>query len=131
MPMPQQQQPQQPHITQITPQVQVHRIPLADALQRAGITADDLKNIQRMAEQRIQQELRELAAEDDSSNEEDDSSEENRPHPLPLAYGRMAYGRSLAQPVNLPGPMPAETESTQTPAEDEQQQPERPHCKLN
>lgn len=127
-PMPQLQQ-------QIHPQVQVQRIPLAVALQRAGITAEDLKNIQRMAEQRIQQELRELGAEEEeNSSEEDDSIEENRPHPL--AYGRMAFGRSLAQPINLPGPMqivedqPAENEPAQAPAAEEQPEPERPHCKL-
>lgn len=128
-PMPQLQQ-------QIRPEVQVQRIPLAVALQRAGITAEDLKNIQRMAEQRIQQELRELGAEDEeNSSEEDDNIEENRPHPL--AYGRMAFGRSLAQPVNLPGPMQivedqqAENEPAQAPAvaAEEQPEPERPHCK--
>lgn len=59
--------------------VQVQRIPLAVALQRAGITTDDLKNIQRMAEERIQQELQQLAEEEsgsDESGDEDDSSEE-------------------------------------------------------
>lgn len=139
MQMPQQQhqeqQEQQPQMPQIPPQVQVQRVPLAVALQRAGITAEDLKNIQRMAEQRIQQELRELAQEEsEGSSEEDDSSEENRPHPL--AYGRMAFGRSLAHPVNLPVPIQqivedqaAQQENAETPAAAAEES-ERPHCKF-
>lgn len=136
MPQQQQQQEQMPQEheqqPQIPAQVQMQRVPLAVALQRAGITAEDLKNIQRMAEQRIQQELRELAAEEESSSEEDgDSSEENRPHPL--AYGRMAFGRSLAQPVNLPIPMQqiVEDQAAQQEAAQAQaaQESERPHCK--
>lgn len=132
----QQEQPQVQIQQQIQPQVQVQRIPLAVALQRAGITAEDLKNIQHMAEQRIQQELRELAAEEDesSSSEEDDSQEENRPHPL--AYGRMAFGRSLAQPINLPGPMQVVEEQAENgavpaaAASENVEEPERPHCKF-
>lgn len=59
----------------MSPQVQVQRIPLSVALQRAGITPDDLRNIQRMAEERIQQELRHLAAEDSSNQSSGDSSD--------------------------------------------------------
>lgn len=64
-------------------QMQVQRIPLSVALQRAGITPQDLQNIQRMAEERIKQELSQLSPEDisnsssadnDSSSEEEDSS---------------------------------------------------------
>lgn len=125
--MPQQQaQQQQEQANQIPPQVQLQRVPLAVALQRAGITAEDLQNIQRMAEQRIQQELREMAAEEESSSEEDDSSEENRPHPL--AYGRMAFGRSLAQPVNLPQQI-VEEQAAQNEAVAAAEESERPHCK--
>lgn len=122
---------QQQHMPQITPQVQVQRVPLAVALQRAGITAEDLQNIQRMAEQRIQQEIRDLAREEQesASSEEDDSSEENRPHPL--AYGRMAFGRSLAQPVNLPVPMQlVEDQAAQHGAQAAAEESERPHCKI-
>lgn len=120
------------------PQVQVQRIPLAIALQRAGITAEDLKNIQRMAEQRFQQELRELAQEDEASSEEEDSNEENRPHAL--AYGRMAFGRSLAQPINLPVPMQQivedqavtdRDEARQVPTAAAPEEAERPHCTYN
>lgn len=50
-------QPQQ----QQSPQgVQMQRVPLSLALQRVGITPDDLRNIQRMAEERIQQEVQQL-----------------------------------------------------------------------
>lgn len=42
--------------------VQLQRVPLSLALQRVGITPDDLRNIQRMAESRIQQEMQQLAA---------------------------------------------------------------------
>ena len=66
------------------PQFQIQRVPLGLALQRAGITADDLRNIQRMAEDRITDELRRLAAEEaadsaestsNNSSEEDDSAD--------------------------------------------------------
>jgi len=46
------------------PQFQIQRLPLGVALQRAGITPDDLSNIQRMAEERISEEFRRLAAEE-------------------------------------------------------------------
>lgn len=133
MPVAQQQEAPEQHQAHMVggPQMQVQRVPLAVALQRAGITAEDLKNIQRMAEQRIQQELRELTQEEaQESSEEDDSSEENRPHPL--AYGRMAFGRSLAQPVNLPVPMQqiVEEQAAQNDASAVAgEESERPHCK--
>lgn len=132
VPIAHQQQPEEQQLEQqpqIPPQVQVQRVPLAVALQRAGITAEDLQNIQRMAEQRIQQELRELAQEQESasSSEEDDSSEENRPHPL--AYGRMAFGRSLAQPVNLPIQQIVEEQAqNEGPEARAAEDSERPHC---
>lgn len=51
-----------------------------------GLTNEDLMNIQRLAQERIEQELRSLAQEDlsndsnSSENDEDDSSEENAMH---------------------------------------------------
>ena len=54
-------------------QVHVQQVPLQIALQKVGITADDLRNIQRMAEERFRQEIQELVADDDSSNESDDN----------------------------------------------------------
>ncbi|XP_055841156.1 putative uncharacterized protein DDB_G0291608 isoform X2 [Episyrphus balteatus] len=71
-----------PSGNQELPHIQVQRVPLGLALQRAGITAEDLRNIQRAAEERITDELRRLAAEeaaesnsdsDSNSSEEDDS----------------------------------------------------------
>jgi hypothetical protein len=97
-----------------SPQVQVQRVPLSVALQRAGITPDDLRNIQRMAEERIQQELRHLAAEDninqssgdssDSSDEEEesDSHSESEQQPQILQIGRGPFARNLITPVRIP-----------------------------
>lgn len=118
-PQPQQQQQQQ----QQEP-VQVQRIPLAVALQRAGITPEDLQNIQRMAEARIQQELRHLAEEElsnsssdsnssgssssDSSEDEDSQSiddsqqQQQQQDDKIMQIGRSAFGRSLVTPVRIP-----------------------------
>lgn len=61
-------------------QVHVQQVPLQIALQKVGITADDLRNIQRMAEERFRQEIQELVADDESSNEsEDNQSEDEEP----------------------------------------------------
>lgn len=110
------------------PQVQIQRVPLGVALQRAGITADDLKNIQRMAEERIQQELRDLASDEDSSEEDDDSDENHKQQMQPsLPYGRIAFGRSLIHPVDIPVSMNTqEAAAKQISAAEES---ERPHCK--
>lgn len=71
----------QTHNNPQVPQIQIQRVPLGVALQRAGITADDLRNIQRMAEERITEELRRFANEDSNSSEssEDNSSESDEP----------------------------------------------------
>lgn len=117
----------------LPPQVQVQRIPLAVALERAGITPEDLKNIRQMAEEHIQQELRHLA-EDNNSNDASDSSEEDseshpdsEQHGIPpaiLQMGRAAFGRSLVTPVRIPvNMMQSEGPSAEIP------QPDRPHCK--
>ncbi|KAG4078711.1 hypothetical protein HA402_015301 [Bradysia odoriphaga] len=98
----------------MSPQVQVQRVPLSVALQRAGITPDDLRNIQRMAEERIQQELRHLAAEDssnqssgdsaDSSDDEEESNsqDESEQQPQILQIGRGPFARNLITPVRIP-----------------------------
>lgn len=119
----------------MSPQVQVHRIPLSVALQRAGITPDDLRNIQRMAEERIQQELRHLAAEDSSNqssgdssdssveDEESDSQNESEQQPQILQIGRGPFARSLITPVRIPvNMMQQETSEEAAPSD-------RPHCK--
>ena len=51
--------------------IQVHQMPLAVALSKVGITPDDLRNIQRMAEEKFQEHIRELVADevDDSSSD--------------------------------------------------------------
>ncbi|XP_067642673.1 uncharacterized protein Msr-110 [Eurosta solidaginis] len=63
-----------PSQRQELPQFQIQRLPLGVALQRAGITADDLRNIQRMAEDRITDELRRLAAEEAAESAENNSN---------------------------------------------------------
>jgi hypothetical protein len=40
--------------------VQIQQMPLAVALSKVGITPEDLKNIQRMAEEKFQEHMREL-----------------------------------------------------------------------
>uniref|UniRef100_A0A7G3AQ31 Putative mediator of rna polymerase ii transcription subunit 26 isoform x2 n=1 Tax=Lutzomyia longipalpis TaxID=7200 RepID=A0A7G3AQ31_LUTLO len=116
-------------------QVQIQRVPLDVALHRAGITAEDLQNIQRMAEERIQQELKEEMS---GNNEEDDDSSESSEEedskmvpmqqvPVPaqfLQMGRIGYGRSLLQPVKIPVPM-MQQENTDQPQQ--AQEEERPH----
>lgn len=58
------------------PNVQVQQVPLAVALSKVGITPDDLRNIQRMAEEKFQQHIRELvAADDDDSSGDSDSNQ--------------------------------------------------------
>lgn len=55
--------------------IQVQQMPLAIALSKVGITPDDLRNIQRMAEEKFQEHLRELVAEE--ANESSDSDSES------------------------------------------------------
>lgn len=58
--------------------IQVQQVPLAIALSKVGITPDDLRNIQRMAEEKFQQHIRELVADEadsDSSSGEPDSNQ--------------------------------------------------------
>ena len=68
------------------PNVQVQQVPLAVALSKVGITPDDLRNIQRMAEEKFQQHIRELVAADDEdssgdsdSNQSDEEEEVTKP----------------------------------------------------
>lgn len=56
-------------------QIQVHQMPLAVALSKVGITPDDLRNIQRMAEEKFQEHLRELVAEEENESSSDSESE--------------------------------------------------------
>uniref|UniRef100_A0A1I8Q0H1 Genetic suppressor element-like domain-containing protein n=1 Tax=Stomoxys calcitrans TaxID=35570 RepID=A0A1I8Q0H1_STOCA len=87
-PLPQQQQLQQQHQQQSESQqqqdspqrpfFQIQRMPLDLALERAGITAEDLANIQRMTEDRINEEFRRLTIdsdEEDNSNSSEDDEE--------------------------------------------------------
>lgn len=104
------------------PHVQLQQVPLAIALQRAGITAEDLSNIQRMAEARIQEELQQLSSNDDSSDsdessEEEDSEQQQEQQPQILQINRMGFGRSLHTPIRIPVPMM-----------DSIPESERPHC---
>ncbi|XP_030372620.1 uncharacterized protein LOC115622719 isoform X2 [Scaptodrosophila lebanonensis] len=192
MQIPANQAPQQQMQQREMPQIQIQHMPLGMALQRVGITADDLRNIQRLAEDRITEELRRFAAEESSDSSENNSSsssdedehsnvestsvehsegttpaqtqttqpehresvepqnrEQQAPQlqvqrlilqPLPeqprdtmsppmpdqpqqLQFGRMVYGRSLAQPVRIPVPM-MQPEGNPSAAHEES---ERPH----
>ncbi|XP_011182778.1 putative mediator of RNA polymerase II transcription subunit 26 isoform X1 [Zeugodacus cucurbitae] len=66
-----------PSQQQELPHLQIQRLPLGVALQRAGITAEDLRNIQRMAEDRITDELRRLAAEEAAESAESNNNSSN------------------------------------------------------
>lgn len=60
--------------------IQVQQMPLAVALSKVGITPDDLRNIQHMAEMKFQEHIRELVADesdDTSSDSESIQSEED------------------------------------------------------
>lgn len=58
-----------------TQNVRVQQMPLAVALSKVGITPEDLTNIQRMAEEKFQEHIRELVADDDSDSSESDSTQ--------------------------------------------------------
>lgn len=51
--------------------VQLEQMPLAVALSKVGITPDDLRNIQRMAEEKFHEHIRELVAEEDGDSDSD------------------------------------------------------------
>jgi hypothetical protein len=136
---PQQQEVQKP---QVGPQIQVQQLPLSLALQRAGITVDDLKNIQRMAEERFQHEIQQLVSSDGSGDSDDDSEEDqsssaqapqapqqNDQPPRPdqiLQMGRAGYARAMAMnPVRIPVPMMQQVNEPSQPDDSE-----RPHCKF-
>lgn len=55
--------------------VQIQQMPLAVALSKVGITPDDLRNIQRMAEEKFQQHIREMVADEDDSTSESESAQ--------------------------------------------------------
>jgi hypothetical protein len=58
--------------------IQVQQMPLAVALSKVGITPDDLRNIQRMAEEKFHQHIRELVADEDiDSNDSSISNEDD------------------------------------------------------
>lgn len=54
--------------------IQVQQMPLAVALSKVGITPDDLRNIQRMAEEKFQQHMRELVADEETDSASDSES---------------------------------------------------------
>lgn len=62
---------------QIAPRYQVQHVPLGEALQRAGITQEDLRNIQRMAEERINDELKRWVPDADEYDDNSNSDETN------------------------------------------------------
>lgn len=126
------------------PQLQIQQLPLAVALQRAGITPDDLRNIQRIAEEKIHEELRQFVSDESSesdsdndsssSEEQQDSHQDGQQEQQPqqniqaqiLQMGRAGFGRSLINPVRIPVPMMQVVQDIQ---QQENQEGERPHCK--
>lgn len=54
--------------------VQMQQMPLAMALSKVGITPDDLRNIQRMAEEKFQEHIRELVQDEDNESNSDSDS---------------------------------------------------------
>lgn len=59
-------------------------MPLDLALERAGITAEDLANIQRMTEDRINEEFRRLTVDSDEEDNSNSSEDEDDPQ-MPMA----------------------------------------------
>lgn len=116
-PQPQQTQPQQMQQQQPQPQrpdmpfFQIQRMPLDLALERAGITAEDLANIQRMTEDRINEEFRRLAI--DSEEEDNSNSSEDDDEPQMAANNNSEQEKSQQQ------------ESQQSEQDSEQQQQQR------
>ncbi|KAH8418200.1 hypothetical protein KR222_000595, partial [Zaprionus bogoriensis] len=103
------------------PQIQIQHMPLGMALQRVGITADDLRNIQRMAEDRFTDELRRLTAEEvaDSGESSDNanSSEEEEHSETPNQAAAAAVASSSSSSDEQ-----ATTNASQSQTEAEQQQ---------
>lgn len=54
--------------------VQLEQMPLAVALSKVGITPEDLRNIQRMAEEKFHEHIRELVAEEEGDSSSDSES---------------------------------------------------------
>ncbi|TDG47133.1 hypothetical protein AWZ03_006398 [Drosophila navojoa] len=105
------------------PQIQIQHMPLGMALQRVGITADDLRNIQRMAEDRFTDELRRLTAEDAAGSNENNnanSNEEEEEH----SESSMAPGEQ-STPVAAPAQAQPQPQSSQQQSEEQQQQPQQ------
>ncbi|XP_064546178.1 putative uncharacterized protein DDB_G0271606 isoform X1 [Drosophila montana] len=112
--MPQREMPQRE-----MPQIQIQHMPLGMALQRVGITADDLRNIQRMAEDRFTDELRRLTAEDAADSNENNSansSEEEEHSETPVVSGE----QSSTTAAQSPSP-----QREQQPEQQQQQQQQR------
>jgi len=83
--------------------VQMQQVPLAVALSKVGITPDDLRNIQRMAEEKFQEHIRELVAdEDDSSSdsESNQSDEDNDNSDMPTAIPEQQSGEEKKTDAN-------------------------------
>lgn len=65
------------------PRIQVQQVPLNLALQRAGITPEDLINIQKIAEAKFRQEMTRFAQEIDDDTESSEASDEEMPQQRP------------------------------------------------
>lgn len=85
-------------------------MPLDLALERAGITAEDLANIQRMTEDRINEEFRRLTVDSDEEDNSNSSEDEDEPQMPMAANGNSEQDKSQQQ------------ESQQSEQQSEQQQ---------
>ncbi|EDW72989.1 uncharacterized protein Dwil_GK17297, isoform A [Drosophila willistoni] len=115
VPEPQQQQQQ--------PQIQIQHMPLGMALQRVGITADDLRNIQRIAEDRITNELRRLAGEEAADSAEGSSSSSSEEDDQPQLANSSSSASSSGEQIST---TPAQPEQEQREHESNEQQPQQP-----
>ncbi|XP_020798125.1 nuclear transcription factor Y subunit beta isoform X2 [Drosophila serrata] len=97
------------------PQIQIQPMPFGMALQRVGITPEDLRNIQRMAEDRITDELRRLAAEEGAESSE--GSEEDV-----SSSGEQATTESQSQSQSQSTVLQQQQAQTEQQQEEQQQQ---------
>uniref|UniRef100_U5EPJ7 Putative ccr4-not complex subunit 3 n=1 Tax=Corethrella appendiculata TaxID=1370023 RepID=U5EPJ7_9DIPT len=133
---------------QATPEVQVREVPLDVALQKAGITIDELKDIQNIAARKFADEISQLVGGVDNDSEENEGSSEDNSYqpqqlndhqqpinpavqkseeqmpPQILQMGRSQFARSLNNPIDLPVNM---MQQQQEQPSDDTQESMRPH----
>jgi len=103
--------------------VQVQQMPLAVALSKVGITPDDLRNIQRMAEEKFHEHIRELVADEDgdASDSESTQSEEDSESGMPTAAPEVDSAEQTEKDQPTPELHEASSQQQQQEQSDEQQ----------